>query len=212
MKSVTAKVRKRLYFLLAAALACVAAVASALFSPRIFFALEDAPGKADAIVILGGETIYRPSRAWELFQQGAANMTQGEGDCESIGSSVGRQRRPGDGDSIGVQIAPAARMRNSRFPCCALNTPNASSSSLPGSIHGARSIAFAITRRRSNSFLCRPQWIPQHHWPPNGRADGCSQNTQKCSITGLQSAFHHGEGVNPKGIASSAQRGTSYPG
>src|SRR5882762_4122315 len=84
--SMSVKVRKRLYFLLAAALAGVAAVASALFFSPNLLRLEDAPGKADAIVILGGETIYRPARGLELYQQGAATnvIITGEGDCESV--------------------------------------------------------------------------------------------------------------------------------
>jgi uncharacterized SAM-binding protein YcdF (DUF218 family) len=67
-------------------LAGIASVLSALFFSVDLLRREDPPGRADAIVVLGGDVVHRPARALELYQQGAAPVIviSGNGDCQEV--------------------------------------------------------------------------------------------------------------------------------
>src|SRR5437667_5289367 len=82
----TLKLRKRFYVLCCSIALCAAAVLAALFFSQNVLLVEDSSAQADTIVVLGGETVYRPARALELYQQGAATnvIISGEGDCEGV--------------------------------------------------------------------------------------------------------------------------------
>jgi len=210
----TVKVRKRLYFLLAVALASVAAIASALFFSPNLLRLEDVPGKADAIVILGGETIYRPARALELYQQGAATnvIITGEGDCESVRIVLAGKGVPAT--AIQLECESRTTRENAQFTVPLLRAQHAKRVILVTSwFHSRRALHCFRHYAPEIEFISLPIY-PSTIGPPDGRAAGCSQNTPKCSTTGSASAFHSGEVGNPKGIVSSSPglRGTSYPG
>jgi uncharacterized SAM-binding protein YcdF (DUF218 family) len=62
------------------------AVVSALFFSVNLLRVESPSGRADAIVVLGGDVTHRPRRALELYQQKAAPgvIISGTGDCEDV--------------------------------------------------------------------------------------------------------------------------------
>jgi uncharacterized SAM-binding protein YcdF (DUF218 family) len=168
VSSMSVKVRKRLYFLLAAALACVAAVASALFFSPNLLRLEDAPGKADAIVILGGETIYRPSRALELFQQGAAAnvIITGEGDCESVRIVLAGKGVPAT--AIQLECESRTTRENAQFTVPLLRAQHAKRVILVTSwFHSRRALHCFRHYAPEIEFISLPTTVdlPQHHWP-----------------------------------------------
>ena len=63
-----------------------AVVLMAWLWPEKFLTVEQKPEKADAIVMLGGESFYRPARAMELFRQGLAPLVvvTGKGDVDEM--------------------------------------------------------------------------------------------------------------------------------
>lgn len=84
----TLKHQTRRFFFLAIALLLFGAIATlcALSLSPNFLCVQttNTKAKADAIVVLGGEVLYRPPRTLELYQQGAAPqiLVTGLGDCE----------------------------------------------------------------------------------------------------------------------------------
>jgi uncharacterized SAM-binding protein YcdF (DUF218 family) len=58
----------------------------ALYFARPFLCTEAGPVTGDALVVLGGEKTFRPPRALELFQTGAAPkiLISGFGDCQEV--------------------------------------------------------------------------------------------------------------------------------
>jgi uncharacterized SAM-binding protein YcdF (DUF218 family) len=61
------------------------AVIGLWFSPGLL-TVQHLPAKADVIVVLGGDSTYRPARALELYQSGLAPriLISGNGDCEEV--------------------------------------------------------------------------------------------------------------------------------
>jgi uncharacterized SAM-binding protein YcdF (DUF218 family) len=61
-------------------------VGSALFFSVNLLRLQSPAGRADAMVVLGGDVTHRPKRALELYQQKAAPgvIISGTGDCEEV--------------------------------------------------------------------------------------------------------------------------------
>jgi len=78
--------RKRLLLALGILLlGAMATLGALLFSPNLLCVQDqNTKAKADAIVVLGGEVLYRPPRTLELYQEGAAPqiLVSGLGDCE----------------------------------------------------------------------------------------------------------------------------------
>lgn len=71
---------------LLAAILCAALSGAAFLWAETFLTVDRPVAKADVIVVLGGETLNRSSRAIELFQRGAAShiLISGAGDAELI--------------------------------------------------------------------------------------------------------------------------------
>jgi len=164
----TGKIRKRLYFLLAAALACVAAVASALFFSANLLRLETPSAKADAIVVLGGETIYRPARALELYQQGVATniIITGEGDCESVRVVLAGKGVPAA--SIQMECASRTTRENAQFTIPLLRAQHTKRVILVTSwFHSRRALHCFRHFAPEIEFISLPTTIdlPRHHWP-----------------------------------------------
>jgi uncharacterized SAM-binding protein YcdF (DUF218 family) len=83
--------------------------AAAAFFPQEILTLDSGPVKADALVVLGGGD-ERPTRAAELFKQGAAPkiLVSGAGDCRAHQQSLERHGVPAaaiilEGDSKTTQ-------------------------------------------------------------------------------------------------------------
>jgi len=164
----TAKVRKRLYLLLAAMLACVAAVPLALYFSTNLLRLEVQPAGADAIVVLGGETVYRPARALELYQQGAATnvIISGEGDCEGVRLTLtGKGVSPA---AIQLECESRTTRENAKFTVPLLRAQHAKRVIIVTSwFHSRRALYCFRHYAPEIEFISLPTSadLPQHHWP-----------------------------------------------
>jgi uncharacterized SAM-binding protein YcdF (DUF218 family) len=162
------KTRKRLYLVLAALLTCAAAVAAALFFCADVLRLEDPPSVADAIVVLGGETIYRPGRALELYQQGAATniIITGEGDCESVRVVLAGKGVPES--AIQMECASRTTRENAQFTIPLLRAQHTKRVILVTSwFHSRRALHCFRHFAPEIEFISRPTTadLPRHHWP-----------------------------------------------
>jgi uncharacterized SAM-binding protein YcdF (DUF218 family) len=85
-----------LLFLLAGALVAVA-VGAFMFAEDLL-CVENGPPAADAIIVLGGESVGRVSKAFELFKKGAARriIVSGSGDADFIRQQLVRAGAPRD--------------------------------------------------------------------------------------------------------------------
>jgi uncharacterized SAM-binding protein YcdF (DUF218 family) len=164
----TPKLRKRLYLLGAAVLACVAAVPASLFFSTNILLVEGAPAQADAIVVLGGETVQRPTRALELYQQGAATnvIISGEGDCEGVRITLEGKGVPAA--AIRLECESRTTRENAKFTVPLLRAQNAKRVVIVTSwFHSRRALHCFQHYAPEIEFISRPTTadLPRHHWP-----------------------------------------------
>jgi uncharacterized SAM-binding protein YcdF (DUF218 family) len=164
----TPKVRKRLYVLASAIAACAAAVLAALFFSANVLRVEDPPAQADAMVVLGGETVYRPGRALELYQQGAATnvIISGEGDCEGVRITLEAKGVPAS--AISVECDSRTTRENAKFTVPLLRAQNAKRVIIVTSwFHSRRALHCFRHYAPEIAFVSRPTSadLPRHHWP-----------------------------------------------
>src|SRR6266542_3654136 len=164
----TGKARKRLYLVLAAVAACVAAVPLALFFSTNLLRLEDRLAGGDAIVVLGGETVYRPARALELYQQGAATnlIVSGEGDCEGVRITLSGKGVPAA--AIQLECQSRTTRENAKFTVPMLRAQNARRVIIVTSwFHSRRALHCFRHYAPEIEFISLPTSadLPLHHWP-----------------------------------------------
>jgi uncharacterized SAM-binding protein YcdF (DUF218 family) len=115
------------------------------------------PVKADTIVLLGGEWVYRPKHTLELYEQQLAPdiIVSGQGDANAIKRWLTAQGVPGS--AIKVEGKSLNTMQNAEFTVPLLRERNARRVILVTSwFHSRRAVAcFEKVARRSNSFPCR---------------------------------------------------------
>jgi uncharacterized SAM-binding protein YcdF (DUF218 family) len=164
----TGRVRKRLLFLLAAALACAAAVLASLFFSSNLLVLESPPATADVMVVLGGETVHRPVRALELYQQGAATnvIITGQGDCESVRTMLAGKGVPAD--AIQMECASRTTRENALFTIPLLRAQHVRRAIIVTSwFHSRRALHCFRHFAPEIEFISLPTTadLPPHHWP-----------------------------------------------
>jgi uncharacterized SAM-binding protein YcdF (DUF218 family) len=164
----TARTRKRLYLLGIAIAVCATADLAALFFSANVLLVEDAPAQADAIVVLGGETVYRPERALELYQQRAATnvIISGEGDCEGVRITLEGKGVP----AMAIQLECESRTtrENAKFTVPLLRSQNAKRVIIVTSwFHSRRALHCFRHYAPEIEFISRPTNadLPRHHWP-----------------------------------------------
>jgi uncharacterized SAM-binding protein YcdF (DUF218 family) len=163
-----AKGRKRLFVLLAMIATCAAVVIAALFFSANVLLVEDAPAQADAIVVLGGETVYRPGRALELYQQGVATnvIISGEGDCEGVRITLEGKGVPAN--AIRTECESRTTRENAKFTVPMLRAQNAKRVIIVTSwFHSRRALHCFRHYAPEIEFISRPTHadLPAHHWP-----------------------------------------------
>jgi uncharacterized SAM-binding protein YcdF (DUF218 family) len=165
----TAKARKCLRLLfVAGVLGCAVAVLGGLFFSAGLLRLEDPLTTGDVMVVLGGEIVYRPARALELYQQGSATnvIITGEGDCESVrtmlaGKGVGAS-------AIQMECASRTTRENAMFTVPLLRAQHAKRVILVTSwYHSRRSLYCFRHFAPEIEFISLPTTadLPRNHWP-----------------------------------------------
>jgi uncharacterized SAM-binding protein YcdF (DUF218 family) len=152
----------------AAVLACIAAVVASLFFSANILLVEDAPAQGDAIVVLGGETVHRPARALELYQQGAATnvFISGEGDCEGVRITLEGKGVPAS--AIRLECESRTTRENAKFTVPLLRAQNAKRVIIVTSwFHSRRALHCFQHYAPEIQFISRPTNadLPRHHWP-----------------------------------------------
>jgi len=163
---------RRYWFRLAACLllACIAAILSALFFSVDLLHLEDRPGRADAIVVLGGDVVHRPPRALELYRQGEAPnvIISGSGDCQEV-----RIFLAGKGVSaaaIQLECASRTTQQNASFTVPLLRARSYRRVIIVTSWFHARRARNCFRHYAPEiEFISRPTTadLPKSHWPNN---------------------------------------------
>lgn len=165
--------RGRLFLFLTAA-ATFALLAIALGAYR--FALEilrvdSGDVQAQAMVVLGGDPIWRPVRAIELFRAGAAPLllVSGSGDCQTVRDSVVRGGVPPD--RVVTECESGSTWENAQFSVRLLRQRGITNAIIVTSWYHSRR-ALACFRRAAPEirFYSRPSYANTNRseWPNNG--------------------------------------------
>jgi uncharacterized SAM-binding protein YcdF (DUF218 family) len=114
----------------------------ALLLSKPLLCVERGPAKGETIIVLGGESVFRPERAWELFQAGAAPsiVISGDGhkgDIETylLAHGVSASR---------IQLEPNSQStrQNAEFTCSLLKSNGVKTAIIVTSwFHSRRSLA-----------------------------------------------------------------------
>jgi len=139
-----------------------------LFFSKQILCVDSGSVQGEVMVVLGGETIHRPARTLELYQQGAAPriLITGAGDCQEVRIAL-----------AGNGVPPAAL----QIECESHNTEQNARFSIP-LLHalGARHVIVVTSRFHSRralkcfrhqapdiEFVSRPTMAdrPKSHWP-----------------------------------------------
>lgn len=87
----------------------------ALYFSKLFLCVDNGLGQTEAIVVLGGEVVYRPARALELYRQGAAPwiLISGAGDWQEARIAlVGKGVPP---DVIELETDSKSTIQNAQY-------------------------------------------------------------------------------------------------
>jgi uncharacterized SAM-binding protein YcdF (DUF218 family) len=120
---------------------CLLGIA-ALFLAKPLLCIQRGPAKADAIVVLGGESVFRPERALELFNAGAAPaiIVSGDGHKGDIETYLLAKGLP----ASAIQLEPYSQStkENAEFTCSILKSNHVTSAIIVTSwFHSRRSLA-----------------------------------------------------------------------
>ena len=160
--------RYRLQLAASLLLAGVAAVLSALYFSVDLLRLEDRPGQADAIVVLGGDVAHRASRVLELYQQGAAPkvIISGSGDCQEVRIFLAGKGVPAT--AIRLECQSRTTRENALFAVPLLRAQNARRVIIVTSwFHARRALNSFRHYAPEIEFMSRPTTadLPKSHWP-----------------------------------------------
>lgn len=140
-----------------------------VFAQRLLW-IEHANPTADAIVLLGGDRLYRPSRAVELYRSGAAPhiIVTGNGDCEEVKHALCLQGVPSD--AVETECASRSTSQNARFTIPTLRARGAKRVILVTSwFHSRRALLCFRHYAPDIEFISFPtrEDLPRNHWPLN---------------------------------------------
>ena len=143
---------------------CVAA----LFFARTFLRTENVQGKADVIVILGGETVHRWGRALELYKQGVAPqmIVAGQGDCDEVRRALVREGVPND--AITLECQSRSTRENALFTVPLLRARSCRRVIIVTSwFHSRRALHCFQHYAPEIEFVSLPTTadLPKSHWP-----------------------------------------------
>ncbi len=171
---------KRPRLLLAAAalllLGAMAALCALYFSPNLLCIQDQSTGtpiKADAIVVLGGEVLFRPPRTLELYQQGAAPriLVTGLGDCEEYRTLLVGKGIPQS--AIQLECQSRTTRENAQFSVPLLRAMRARRAIIVTSwFHSRRALHCFGHYAPEIEFISMPTTadLPRQHWTPHERS------------------------------------------
>ena len=130
--------------------------------------VESTNQTADAIVLLGGDRLYRPSRAAELYLRGAAPhiIVTGNGDCGELKQAMCLQGVPSE--AVETECAARTTSENARFTIPMLRARGAKRIILVTSwFHSRRALACFRHYAPDLEFISLPtrQDLPKNDWP-----------------------------------------------
>jgi uncharacterized SAM-binding protein YcdF (DUF218 family) len=114
----------------------------ALILSKPLLCIQRGPAKADAIVVLGGESVFRPERALELFNAGASKsvIISGDGHKGDIETYLLANGLP----ALAIQLEPNSQStkENAEFTCSILKSNGVKTAIIVTSwFHSRRSLA-----------------------------------------------------------------------
>lgn len=151
--------------LLLAAIMCVCAIPLAFLLANPMLAIRDHPGKADVIVVLGGDGPSRAARAADLWLQGLAPrvLVSGDGDCYWI--RKGMIEGGVDPGAISVECESGTTWQNAAFSAPILEKMHAHTAILVTSwYHSRRAISTFAAASPEVSWLSLPVERSQTLW------------------------------------------------
>ncbi len=158
---------RRVYVLLAAAVLLVGLSAFLTIRPDLFLLVVAPPSKADAIVVLGGESWTRPEHAAALFKSGAAPLVlaSGNGDCEDTRRSLEARGVP----RAAIRLEPnsGSTKENAQFSVPLLREVGARRVIIATSWYHSRR-ALACFRKYGGDitfYSCPTRWDRKSWWP-----------------------------------------------
>ena len=141
----------------------------AFFLSKSLLCVERGPAKGEIIIVLGGESVFRPERAWELFQAGAAPsiVVSGDGHKGDIETYLLAHGLP----PSKIQLEPNSQStkENAEFTCSLLKSNGVKTAiivtswfhsrrSLASFQHFAPSIQFSSLPTFKHEPLARESW------------------------------------------------------
>ncbi len=144
------------------------AVLAGLFWSEPILTVEHAAAKADVLVILGGEPRYRPARAFELFEQGAAPRILISGDGDADYTRRWLQARGVPRSAIQLEAKSKNTQQNAEFSVSVLRKEGTGRVVLVTSwFHSRRALACFRKAAPEMTFVSLPtvEDRPTSHWP-----------------------------------------------
>ena len=168
------KARKWIYGAVYGSLFVGLLVVAALFFSEALLCVENAPSRADAIVVLGGDPVFRPARAVELFQQQFAPkvVISGDGDCDEVSRALAVGNV--SSNAIVLECRSGSTKENAEFTVRLLRQQGARGAILVTSwFHSRRALQCFRHCAPEMQFVSLPTIAdrPKSHWPnPYDRA------------------------------------------
>src|SRR5438552_3204726 len=139
-----------------------------LFFSKQILSVDSGNVQGEVMVVLGGETIHRPARAQELYQQGAASriLITGAGDCQEVRIALAGKGVPPA--ALQIECESHNTQQNARFSIPLLRAQGARRVIIVTSwFHSRRALKCFRHQAPDIDFVSRPTIAdqPKSHWP-----------------------------------------------
>ena len=139
-----------------------------LFFSKQILCIDSGNVQGEVMVVLGGETIRRPARALELYQQGAALriLITGAGDCQEVRITLSGKGVPPA--ALQIECDSHTTEQNALFSIPLLRAQGARRVILVTSwFHSRRALKCFRHQAPDIEFVSRPTMadLPKSHWP-----------------------------------------------
>jgi len=139
-----------------------------LFFSKQILCVDSGNVQGEVMVVLGGETIHRPARALELYQQGAAPriLITGAGDCQEVRIALAGKGVPPA--ALQIECDSHTTEQNARFSIPLLHALGARRVIVVTSwFHSRRALKCFRHQAPDIEFVSRPTMadLPKSHWP-----------------------------------------------
>ena len=139
-----------------------------LFFSNQILCVDSGSVQGEVMVVLGGETIHRPARTLELYQQGAAPriLITGAGDCQEVRIALAGNGVPPA--ALQIECESHNTEQNARFSIPLLHALGARHVIVVTSwFHSRRALKCFRHQAPDIEFVSRPTMAdrPKSHWP-----------------------------------------------